>query len=101
MESYLLTLPAIRQRSFNLFEQAQKGHLQYFDYNQQNELLVANYCVDLIKVCLLLLLLRLLTITARLWFKLLFYTSSWSLEALAYSHSFNQLLVKFTHHRKI
>ena len=49
--AYLRTLPAIRERCTLVHELAKQGKLEYFDYHPEKELDVANFCVDIMKVC--------------------------------------------------
>jgi hypothetical protein len=49
--AYLRTLPAIRERCSQVHELAKQGKLEYFDYHPENELDVAKFCVEIMKVC--------------------------------------------------
>ncbi len=48
---YLRTLPAIRERCTLVHELAKQGKLQYFDYHPDKEVNVANFCIEIMKVC--------------------------------------------------
>jgi len=49
---YLRTLPAVRERCARVFELAQEGKLEYFKYHPDQETPVADFCLDIIQVCL-------------------------------------------------
>ncbi|KZT59272.1 DUF1688-domain-containing protein [Calocera cornea HHB12733] len=46
---YLRSLPAIRQRCSQVFEQAQVGQLNYFDYHPEKESELVDFCITLIQ----------------------------------------------------
>jgi hypothetical protein len=48
--AYLRTLPAIRERCGRVFELAEKGQLEYFDYHPEKEAGVAAFCAEIIQV---------------------------------------------------
>ena len=48
--AYLRSLPAIRERCEQVHELAREGKLQYFDYHQEKEADVAEFCIELMKV---------------------------------------------------
>lgn len=48
--AYLRTLPAIRERCGRVFELAQQGKLEYFDYHPEKEADVAMFCTEIIQV---------------------------------------------------
>ena len=52
--AYLRTLPAIRERCGQVYELAKKGQLHYFDYHPEKEADVAAFCVEIMKVCIIL-----------------------------------------------
>jgi Protein of unknown function (DUF1688) len=52
--AYLRTLPAIRERCGRVYELAKKGQLHYFDYHPEKEADVAAFCVEIIKVRIIL-----------------------------------------------
>ncbi|KAJ3784698.1 hypothetical protein GGU10DRAFT_21352 [Lentinula aff. detonsa] len=47
--SYLRTLPAIRERCGRVFELAQAGKLEYFDYHADKEEEVTDFCLNIIQ----------------------------------------------------
>jgi len=47
--AYLRTLPSIRERCSRVFEIAQGGRLEYFDYHPEKENDVRDYCITLIQ----------------------------------------------------
>jgi len=47
---YLRTLPSIRERCSRVHELAQRGGLEYFEYNADNEKDVTEYCLKIIQV---------------------------------------------------
>ena len=49
--AYLRTLPAIRERCSRVHALAQEGKLQYFEYHPDKESDVADFCIELMKVC--------------------------------------------------
>jgi hypothetical protein len=48
--AYLRTLPAIRERCSKVHTMAQRGKLEYFDYNPDHESSVVNFCLEIMKV---------------------------------------------------
>ncbi|KLO12526.1 DUF1688-domain-containing protein [Schizopora paradoxa] len=46
---YLRTLPAIRERCSQVFELAQQGQLEYFDYHPEREQAVIDFCATIIQ----------------------------------------------------
>jgi hypothetical protein len=49
---YLQTLPSIRERCGRVYALAQQGKLEYFDYRQEREAAVVEYCAKIIQVCI-------------------------------------------------
>ena len=49
---YLRTLPAIRERCRRVHDLAKQGKLEYFEYHPDKELDAADYCLNIIKVCM-------------------------------------------------
>jgi hypothetical protein len=47
---YLLTLPSIRTQCSKVFELAQKGQLQWFDYHPEKEAALMEFCENLLQV---------------------------------------------------
>lgn len=47
---YLLTLPSIRAQCSKVFEQAQNGQLQWFEYHKEKEPDVMAFCEKLLQV---------------------------------------------------
>jgi hypothetical protein len=50
MIEYLRTLPSIRERCGRVHDLARQGRLQYFDYHPENEEIVTDYCIRIIRV---------------------------------------------------
>ena len=50
MIEYLRTLPSIRERCGRVHDLAKQGKLQYFDYHPENEEIVTDYCIRIIRV---------------------------------------------------
>ena len=47
---YLRTLPAIRERCSRVFNLAQQGQLEYFDYHPEREQAVIDFCSNIVQV---------------------------------------------------
>ncbi|KAF8297790.1 DUF1688-domain-containing protein [Clavulina sp. PMI_390] len=47
--AYLQTLPAIRERCTRVFDLAKEGKLEHFDYHQEHESAVIDFCVQIIQ----------------------------------------------------
>ena len=48
---YLRTLPAIRESCSRVHDLAKQGKLKYFDYHPEKETDVADFCIEIMKVC--------------------------------------------------
>jgi len=48
--AYLQTLPAIRERCAHVFNLAQDGKLEYWDYHAEKEIEVLDYCANIVQV---------------------------------------------------
>lgn len=48
--AYLRTLPAVRERCGQVFQLAQQGKLQYFEYHAQKESEVTDFCLGIVDV---------------------------------------------------
>lgn len=48
--AYLRTLPSIRERCGRVFELAEQGKLEYFDYHPSKEVDVVTFCTQIIQV---------------------------------------------------
>jgi hypothetical protein len=48
--AYLRTLPAIRERCARVYELAEQGKLEYFEYHPEKEADVALFCTEIIHV---------------------------------------------------
>ena len=47
---YLTSLEAVRERCNKVFGLAKENKLQYFNYNEEREVSVAEFCITLLKV---------------------------------------------------
>ena len=47
---YLTSLKAVRERCNKVFDLAKENKLQYFVYNEDKEVSVAEFCITLLKV---------------------------------------------------